>query len=297
MDDALAQRYSVLRLTDAADPSARLAEAPDARVLITSVRRGLERQWLERLPGLAAVCSWGVGYETLDIEAARQRGIAVSNTPGVLDNCVADMAWALLFSVARRSSMGDRYVKTGQWGAGGGFPLGVRVWGKKLGVAGMGRIGSAIAARAAGFDMEVRYHNRRERPESPYAYEDSLAGLARWADFLVMACPGGPETRGIVNRDVLRALGPDGILVNISRGSVVDEAALVEALRNGELGGAGLDVFENEPHVPEALRNMDHASLMPHVSSGTRETREDMGRLVLENVVSFMETGRLATPV
>ncbi len=297
VDAALASRYAVLPLWEEADPRARLAQAPEATVLITSVRRGLRREWIEQLPRLAAVCSWGVGYETLDVEAAGARDIVLSNTPHVLDNCVADLAWALMFSVARRTSVGDCYVKDGQWKTIGAFPLTTRVWGKRMGVVGLGRIGAAIARRGAGFDMDVRYHNRSPKPDSPYQYEASLVDLARWADFLVLACPGGPETRHIVDRDVLRALGTEGILVNIARGTVVDEAAMVEALQKGELGGVGLDVVENEPHVPVALLNMDNVSLMPHVGSATRETRADMARLVMENVESFLQSGRLVTPI
>lgn len=297
VDEELDRNYSVLPLWQESDPLPRLAEAPDAILLITSARLGLMRSWLEALPGLKAVCSWGVGYDNFDMQAAGEHGVAVSNTPDVLDNCVADMAWALMFSVARRTGLDDRYVKSGQWKSAGGFPLGTRVSGKRLGIVGLGRIGQAIAKRGAGFDMDVRYHNRRERPDAPYAYEASLTDLARWADFLILACPGGPETRHIVNREVLRALGPQGILVNIARGSVVDDAALVEALRSGELGGAGLDVFTDEPRVPAALLDMDNVSLMPHVSSNTRETRHDLGRRVMDNVLSFMETGRLVTPL
>jgi len=298
LDDELARQHAVLPCFHDADPSARLAEAPDARVMITSARCGLRREWLEALPAVAAVCSSGVGYDSLDLQAAAERGVVVSNTPDVLDGCVADMAWALMFGVARRSVEADRYVRAGRWATGAtAFPLGTRVWGKKLGVIGLGRIGAAIARRAAGFDMAVRYHNRSARADTPHTYEASLLELARWADFLVVACPGGAATRHIVNREVLDALGPEGILVNIARGSVVDEAALVEALRDGSLGGAGLDVFEDEPHVPQALYQMDHVTLMPHISSATRETRHDMGQLVVDNALAFLKTGRLLTPV
>jgi len=296
-DSQLVSEYSVLQLAEAPDPVPFLAEAASASVLITSARRGLRREWLDPLPDLGAVCSWGVGYETLDMAAIRERGIVVSNTPDVLDDCVADLAWALMFSVARRTHIGDQYVKSGRWATSPRFPMSTRVWGKRLGVVGLGRIGMAIARRAAGFDMEVRYHNRSMRADAPYAYEGSLRELAQWADFLVLACPGGPQTRHIVNREVLRALGPAGILVNIARGSVVDEAALVEVLERGELGGAGLDVFANEPNVPAALLTMDHVSLMPHVGSATHETRADMGRLVLDNVAAFFRDGRLVTPI
>ena len=297
LDAKLAQAYRVLPLWNDAVTIERLSDAADAKVMITSARHGLKKEWIDALPNLAAVCSWGVGYDTLDVAAAKARGIVLSNTPEVLDGCVADLAWALMFSVSRRTHIGDQYVKTGQWTTLGAFPLSTRVWGKRLGVVGLGRIGMAIARRAAGFDMEVRYHNRNPRAEAPYQYEPSLVELARWADFLMIACPGGPNTYQIVNREVLRALGPDGILVNIARGSVIDEDALVQALQDGELGGAGLDVFVSEPNVPAPLLEMDNVSLMPHVGSATHDTRADMGQLVVDNVVSFMTSGRLRTPI
>ncbi|MEI2415864.1 2-hydroxyacid dehydrogenase [Orrella sp. JC864] len=297
IDAALAERYRVLFLDGHEDVQGQLAAAPHASVAITSVRKGITRQTMAALPGLRAVCSWGVGYETLDMQWAREHGIVASNTPRVLDDCVADLAWALLLTAARRTHVGDRYVKGGQWRSIGAFPLSTRVWGKRLGIVGLGRIGLAIAERGRGFGMQVRYHNRRPRPQTDYGFEPSLAALAEWADFLVLACPGGPQTRHLVDAQVLRALGPQGILVNIARGSVVDEAALVQALERGELGGAGLDVLANEPSVPAPLMQMDRVALMPHVGSATHETRADMSRLVHDNAVSFLETGRLLTPI
>jgi lactate dehydrogenase-like 2-hydroxyacid dehydrogenase len=297
IDAQLAARYRVLRwqpVTGAAPDAPRLR---NARVAVTSVRQGFTRQMLDAMPALRAVCSWGVGYETLDVAAASARGVMVSNTPGVLDDCVADLAWALLLTAARRTAVGDRYVKGGQWRSIGAFPLSTRVSGKRLGILGLGRIGMAIARRGAGFDMAVRYHGRRPRKDAPWEYAASLLELASWADFLVVACPGGPATCHLVDAAVLRALGPSGILVNIARGSVVDEAALAAALRGGELGGAGLDVLEHEPAVPPEFQDMDQLALMPHVGSATRETRAEMARLVLDNVVAFFDTGRLLTPV
>lgn len=298
LDRALARQYAVLPCFQDGDPSARLDQAPDARVMITSARCGLRREWLEKLPALAAVCSSGVGYDSLDLHATNERGILVSNTPDVLDGCVADMAWALMLSVARRVVEGDRYVRADRWAPGAtAFPLGTRVWGKRLGVLGLGRIGAAIARRASGFDMQVRYYNRRERADTPYVYEPSLIELARWSDYLVVACPGGAATHHLVDREVLDALGSKSILVNIARGSVIDEEALVAALQDGSLGGAGLDVFADEPNVPRALYDMDHVTLMPHVSSATHDTRRDMGQLVLDNVDAFFKSGQLLTPV
>lgn len=298
LDAELAARYAVLDARDAASlDDALLRRASDVAVVVTSVRKGLTAAIIERLPRLRAVCSWGVGYDTLDVAAAGARGVRVSNTPGVLDECVADLAWALLLSTARRTAVGDRHVKDGNWRTIGAFPLSTRVWGQRLGILGMGRIGAAIAQRGAGFRMEVRYTNRNARRDSPFTYEPSLLELARWADFLVLACPGGDETRHLVDAPVLHALGGEGILINIARGSVVDERALVAALVEGKLGGAGLDVFEHEPRVPPELMRMDQVVLMPHVGSATHQTRNDMARLVFDNVVGFMQAGQLLTPI
>jgi len=298
-DERLARRYRVLAAWR--DPEGLEGYGPDltrhVRLAVTSVRRGFTRPMFARLPALQAICSWGVGYDTLDIEAAREHGVQVSNTPGVLDDCVADLAWALLLAAARRVAAGDRYVKGGQWRALGEFPLSIKVSGKRLGILGLGRIGEAIARRAAGFSMEVRYHSRHARADVPYAYEPSLQGLADWADFLVVACVGGPSTYRIVDAGVIRALGERGILVNISRGSVVDQAALLAALRAGELGGAGLDVLEREPSQAEAFAGMDQVVLMPHVGSATDETRAGMSQLVMDNVDAWLSGGRLLTPV
>ncbi|CAM3928604.1 2-hydroxyacid dehydrogenase [Bordetella muralis] len=297
-DDRLAAHYRVLQTWHSPQGMMAYPEAlQGVRVAVTSVRYGFTRAMFDALPALKAVCSWGVGHDTLDLQAAAQRHVEVSTTPDVLDDCVADLAWALLLSAARRTAVGDRYVKAGQWRELGQFPLATKVSGKRLGVLGLGRIGEAIARRASGFEMEVRYHNRTPRAQAPYGYEASLVDLAVWADFLVVACVGGPSTRHLVNASVIRALGPQGILVNIARGSVVDQAALIAALREGELGGAGLDVLEQEPASATEFAALDQVSLMPHVGSATRETRAAMADLVWDNVVAFMQSGRLLTPV
>lgn len=298
LDDELASRYRVLQAWDGAGSGQGVLEqAGGVRLVITSARVGLDAATMDLLPDLRAVCSWGVGYDTLDVDAAAQRGIVISNTPDVLDDCVADMAWALLLSAARRTAIADRYVKTGQWRTLGAFPLTTRVWGKRLGILGLGRIGMAIAERASGFRMEVRYTNRSRRADTSHIYEPDLKSLAAWADFLVVACPGGPATRHIVDAGVLQALGPAGILVNVARGSVVDQQAMLRALEDGTLGGAGLDVLENEPGAPVELMSMDQVSLTPHMASATHETRREMAELLVRNVVLFMDTGRLLTPV
>ncbi|SAI74387.1 D-isomer specific 2-hydroxyacid dehydrogenase [Bordetella ansorpii] len=295
----LADAYDVFELWKHADRDQALAEhGKDVVAIVTSATLGAKAELINALPALKAICSWGVGYETIDLEAARKRGVLVSNTPDVLTDCVADLAWGLLISGARRMSLGDRFVRAGQWGqVHGNIPLGTRVSGKKLGIVGLGRIGDAIARRGTGFDMEVRYHNRRARNDVPHGYAASLVELAEWADFLVVATVGGPGTRHLVNQAVLEALGPKGLIVNIARGPVIDEAAMVAAIQSGKLGGAALDVFEHEPKVPEALKQNGNTVLLPHIGSATYETRMEMENLMLENLQAFFATGRVVTPV
>lgn len=298
-DAELASRYQVLQYWKAADPHAFLCEHADKiEVIATSANIGCKAEVIRALPKLKAICSWGVGYDSIDVEAANSRNILVSNTPDVLNDCVADLAWGLLIASARNIGWGDRFVRANHWeNKVGGLTLGTRVSGKKLGIVGLGRIGEAIARRGLGFDMEVGYHNRRLRSDVPHRYFESLIELAKWSDFLVIATVGGDSTRGLINEAVLRALGPTGILVNIARGSVIDEAAMVRVFTEGALGGAGLDVFDKEPKVPNALKTMNNVVLMPHMASATNETRRAMTDCLLENLTSYFANGRVLTPI
>ncbi|HUG56842.1 MAG TPA: 2-hydroxyacid dehydrogenase [Candidimonas sp.] len=294
----LAERFNVIQLWKEADPEATIAaNQQNITVLVTSAMTATRAELIDKLPNLQAICSNGVGYDAIDVKHAQQKGILVSNTPDVLNDCVADEALGLLLATARKLSHADRYVRANQWGNGASFPLGVKVSHKKIGIIGLGRIGMAIAQRAAGFDMDIRYHNRKQRHDVALTYEPSLVELAAWADFLVVATVGGPSTRHLVDQQVIKALGPNGILINIARGSVVDETALVNALVNGELGGAGLDVYESEPKVPDALKTLDNVVIAPHIASATTETRQAMTNLVLENAEAFASTGKLVTPI
>jgi len=253
---------------------------------------------VDRLPNLKAICNFGVGFENLPVAYAQSRGAQVSNTPEVLNDCVADHAWSLLLACARRVGQAERFVRAGTWAQQGQhFPHGTRVSGKRLGIVGLGRIGAAIAERGAGFRMDVRYHNRHERPGVPWQYEPSLVELARWADFLVVSTVGGNGTRGLITATVIDALGPGGMLVNIARGSVIDQDALVQALVENRIGGAGLDVFADEPRVPAALFDLDNVVLTPHIASSTRETLQAMVHAVLANVDGVARTGKVVTPV
>jgi len=293
----LAEEFDLHFLWKETDPAGFLARHGQEFVgLLTSGGVGADAALIEALPNLKVIASRGVGYEKIDVDRAKLKGVAVSNTPGVLTDCVADLAMGALIAVSRRLCAAGRFVRQGQW-IKGKFPLSTRVSGKKLGIVGMGRIGRAIGERAGGFSMEVRYHSRTEKPELEYGFEPSLAGLARWADFLMVCAPGGPETRHLVSAEVLGAIGPSGYLINVARGSLVDEAALVKALVSGQLAGAALDVFENEPHVPVELMGLENVLLLPHIASSTVETFAAMEGLVLDNLRSFFRQGHLISPV
>lgn len=301
LTDAFNDRLSALHATDRIweqqDRDAFLRETgPQVDIIVTSARHGCSADIMAALPNLKVIISFGVGYDPIDIDAARARNIRVSNTPDVLNDCVADLAMGLMIASARRIAEGDRFVRNGLWGQ-QPFPLGSRVTGKRLGILGLGRIGKCVARRASGFDMDIRYHNRRPDPGVSFGYEASLVELAQWADYLVLTCVGGPSTQGLVSREVLAALGPRGTLINVARGSVVDQPALVELLLEGRLGGAALDVFAEEPQVPAELLDLPQLVLLPHIGSGTHETRRQMEELVFENLASFISRGELVTPV
>jgi hydroxypyruvate reductase len=262
--------------------------------VVTSAAIGIDNTTLDRLPNVKVISSFGVGLDRIDIGHARSRGIAVGYTPEVLNDCVADLAFGLVLDVARGMSAADRFVRRGEW-LKGTYPLARKVSGAKLGIVGMGRIGRAIAMRSTGFEMTVRYHTRRAVADVPWAHEPSLLDLARWADYLVIITAGGAGTRHLINDAVLDALGPEGFLVNVARGSVVDEAALVRALQQRRIAGAGLDVFENEPQVPPELFALDNVVLLPHNASATRETRQSMADRVFDNLQNFFREGRVVS--
>jgi lactate dehydrogenase-like 2-hydroxyacid dehydrogenase len=265
-------------------------------VAVTSGVWGVRREHLDRLPRLEAVVNFGVGYDSTDVEEARFRGVQIANTPDVLTDCVADAAVGLVIDVMRRLSAADRFVRRGEWGEGRVPPLTHRVTGARVGILGLGRIGSAVARRLAGFDVELSYHSRTPR-DVRHRYAASPVELAQGCDVLVVTTAGGSESRHLVDTGVISALGPNGYLVNVARGSVVDEVALVAALEAGQLAGAGLDVFADEPHVPAALLGRDDVVLLPHLGSATVETRTAMTELVMANVDRFLSHGTLLTPI
>ncbi len=299
LEQPLAQQYDLHRLADEAEPDAFLAQHGAGFVgLVTSAGgMGAPAALITALPSLKVISSFGVGLDRIDLGLARERGIAVGYTPDVLNDCVADTAFALMLAVARRVPEADRFVRAGRWAGGATFGLGRKVSGARLGVVGLGRIGQTIARRASGFDMPVRYHSRRPVDGVPWQHEPSLLELASWADYLVVITAGGAGTRHLIDSAVLDALGPRGFLINVSRGSVVDESALVRALVEHRIAGAGLDVFEHEPRVPQQLMALDNVVLLPHVASATQETRAAMAQRVLDNLAAFFADGRLITAV
>lgn len=292
---SLQQHYSLHPLWEESDRDGFLkTHAGEFSGGVMMSRHGCQADVLACLKGTVVAC-FGVGFDGIDLKAASQCGVAVSTTPDVLSDCVADIAFGLILATARQIVAADRFVQAGCW-KDGAFPLAIRISGKRLGIVGLGRIGAAIARRSTGFDMAVRYHGRHAQSGVAYGFESDLLVLARWADFLVVACRGGPETHHLISASVLDALGPEGFLINIARGSVVDEVAMESAVTGGKIAGAGLDVFEREPHVPAGLLNNDRVVLLPHVAAATHETRAAMEQLVIDNLASFFKTGRVLTP-
>ncbi|CCQ13833.1 putative D-3-phosphoglycerate dehydrogenase [Rhodococcus sp. AW25M09] len=296
--DTLVSEYDALELPEGDERDQFLdAHGESIIAVVTSGRTGVDAALMERLPRLGAVVNFGVGYDATDVDSAAERGIGVSNTPDVLTDCVADLAVGLVIDTVRGVSSAERFVRAGRWAAEGNPPLTRQVTGKRVGIIGMGRIGSAIAHRLGGFRCTVSYHNRHEIDGSPYAYAAGPTALAESVDVLIIAASGGAGTAQLVDRAVLEALGPQGYLINIARGSVVDEEAMIELLAAGQLAGAGLDVFAHEPNVPAALLALDNVVLLPHVGSATVETRAAMEALTLENLDRFLADGTLVTPV
>ena len=270
-----------------------------ARDCIAGVAYGaavFPKSFIDALPALEIISCYGVGYDAIDAETAAERGIVVTHTPNVLNDEVANTAILLWLATARRLAAHDAYVRAGRWESEGNTPLTQGTQNQTVGIVGMGRIGQAIADRLPVFGARIAYHGRTKR-DVPYTYYPDLVEMARDCDVLIVITPGGPATRHLINADVMDALGPTGILVNVARGTVVDEPALVSALQEGRLGAAGLDVFENEPFVPEALRQMDQVVLQPHVGSATETTRRAMGDLTCDNLLAFIEDGTVLTPV
>ena len=295
--DEFADRFNLHTLWQTDRPEELLQRlGPGCRA--AAVRDNFTADMMDQLPGLGLIAVCGVGYDEVDVAAAIQRGIKVTNTPDVLTEDVADLAVGLMLAAGRRIVKGDRYVRSGRWVTDGQMSYTGRVQGQRVGIIGMGRIGCAIARRCEAFNMEIAYHNRNPRTDVPQAYKGSPKELAAWADYLVVVLPGGPETHHLVDSDVLEALGPEGILVNVGRGSNLDQVALIRALEQGTIGAAALDVLDGEPEVPAGLLAIkDNLILQPHQASATFETRRAMVELTFANVKAFFEGSALLSPI
>ncbi len=278
------------------DAAAFATVAPRIRAVAASGESQVGAGLIARLPALEIISVMGVGYDGIDVAAAQARGVAVTHTPDVLNDDVADLAIALMLASARRLLAADDHVRSGRWAA-GPMPLARKMSGARLGLVGIGRIGQAIARRAAAFDMAIAYTARSARPALPWRYFPNAEALAARSDYLVVITPGGDGTRKLIDARVLAALGTKGVLVNVARGSVVDETALIDALERGVIAGAGLDVFETEPNVPERLRRLANVVLTPHVGSATDQTRQAMADLAFANLQAHFAGRPLPTPV
>lgn len=295
--EALGADFTLRRVESIDDVAGSLGPAAERiRGALSSPMVGLSAVMMDALPKLEIVALFGVGLERTDLVRARERGVVVTTTP-VLYEDVADTAVVLAMDVSRRIAAGDRWLRAGHWAAGEHSVSGRRFSGKRAGILGMGRIGRMLATRLAAFGMQVSYYDPRPAPDVAYTAYPSGVELARDSDFLFLCAAGAPGERHLVGAEMLGALGPEGIFVNISRGWLVDEPALVDAVVSGAIGGAGLDVFEDEPTVPEALRAADNVVLTPHIASNTIETRRDMDQCMIDNIRSWFTTGRAVTPV
>jgi lactate dehydrogenase-like 2-hydroxyacid dehydrogenase len=292
----LHQNYVVHNQIHLSDQSAFMEATPRIRAVVANGESTVTRELIAQLPALELISVFGVGYDGIDVKAARKHGVTVTHTPEVLNDDVADLAMGLLLSITRTIPQADQFIRNAKWPK-GPMPLARKVTGSKLGLVGMGRIGQAIALRALAFRMDIAYTSRTPRTDVSYTYHPNATALAAAVDFLIVIAPGGASTHGLIDEQVLEALGSNGYLINIGRGSVVDEPALISALQNGTIAGAALDVFVNEPNVPEVLCGMNNVVLTPHIGSGTLQTREAMAHLTFENLRAHFAGLPLLTPV
>jgi lactate dehydrogenase-like 2-hydroxyacid dehydrogenase len=299
IEEQLSARLPLHRLWLEPNPDLWLAEwGPRIRAIaMTGGHAPLDEAYMRQFPKLEIISSFGVGYDNIDAKAAARLGILVTNTPGVLDDEVADTTLGLMIMTVRQLPQAERYLRAGQWTVKGAYPLSPSLRGRTVGILGLGRIGKAIATRVSAFGLDVVYHGRRAQADVPYRYYSSLVDMAKAVDILIVVAPGGPGTRHIINAEVLEALGPDGVLINVARGTLVDEKALIEALRNKTILAAGLDVFEKEPSVPQELIALENAVLLPHVGSASIKTRQAMAECVVSNLFAWADGEPPLTPV
>ena len=293
-EKALAERFTVHKLHMAQDKDAVLNEIGGR---VRAVAGGnVNGELMDKLPKLEIIANFGVGYDSIDTKAAKARNIRVTNTPNVLNDAVAELTIGLMIALARRIPQADQFVRQGKW-AKVGYRLQSELTGKTVGILGLGRIGKEIATRCQAMKMRVVYHGRKRQADEPYIYYDNLKDMARDSDWLVIIAPGGAGTEKIVSREVLEALGPEGFIVNMARGTLIDEAAMLDMLKNWKIAGAALDVFEKEPQVPEEFFTLENVVLSPHQGSATHQTRDKMGDLVVANLVAHFDGEPLPSAV
>lgn len=298
VQEQLDEAFTVHKLFEADDPGSLLEEVGDKIRGVALAWMSADAAFLKQIPNAEIISSFGVGYDHVNTDDCLAANVMVTNTPDVLTDEVADTAIGLMIMAIREFGQAETWLRDGNWQGKGPYPLTpATLRGRKLGIFGLGRIGKAIAKRAEAFGLEICYHGRHEQEDVAYPYHATLKDMAAACDTLMAVAPGGPATEHAVNAEVLKALGPDGVLINVGRGSVVDEDALIAALEDGTIYGAGLDVFENEPHVPEKLMQLPRVTLLPHVGSASQFTRNAMGQLVVDNLKSWFETGKALTPV
>lgn len=297
VQEQLDERFRAHKLYEASDPDAMIAElGASVRAVAAGSHRNVDTDLMDKLPNLEIVANFGVGYDNVDANSAGKRGIIVTNTPDVLSDEVADTAIGLMINAVRELPQAEKFLRDGKWTS-ANYPLTPNTLReKRLGIAGLGRIGKSIAERAESFGLNISYYGRSDQ-KIAYTFYDSLKELAENVDIIISVLPGGAATNKAYNEDVFKALGPDGTFINIGRGSTVDEDALIAALENGTIRSAGLDVFDQEPHVPEALMALPNAVLLPHVGSGSIYTRNAMGQLLVDNLTNWFENGKPLTPV
>lgn len=293
--DMLEQHFKIIR-PRAPDPERIIQENADKIHAITTYLTPVQDALIESLPNLEIIACGAVGFDHIDLQACKARGIAVTNTPDVLTNDTADVGIMLMLNIMRRGVEGDAFVRAGLWQK-GNLPLGTCLAGKTVGIVGMGRIGQAFARRAEGFDMDIAYFGPNEKEDFPYTYYDDLEAMAEKVDVLVLTCVGGTRTKGLINYKILEALGNKGFVINIARGSVINQRDLLMALSNKVIAGAGLDVYDDEPHIPEGLFTRDDVVLLPHIGSATKETRYKMGQIVAGNLLAHFSGEPLLTPI
>jgi len=290
-------KFELIKLFKENDPETILNDVKDrVRGIIATMRNPVRANLIEACPNLEIISLAAVGYDNVDLQCAKKNNVIVTNTPDVVTNDTADTAMGLLLNLTRRYTEGDAFVRAGQWEAGARKPIGITLQGKKLGILGLGRIGKNIAKKCEAFGLDISYCGRNKQ-DVAYDYYSDLTDMARDVDILLLACPGGEKTKHIVNKEIFQALGTDSYLINVARGSVVDEVALVDALQNNTIAGAGLDVFESEPHTSDELKVMDNVVLFPHMGAATKETFYNIDALLVENLSLHFDGKAVKTPV